>query len=139
MTSQQFSEYLALYGADLGQWPSELRAEAMQAMAVSDELKVLQQEEESFEQTLRMETVPEPSQDLAARIIARAKPRDSGSKRSTIADFLGSLLMPKRIAVIATIFILGVALGWYNPSQQQESQQETGQLGDIYYYEESSL
>ena len=65
---------LTLYGADLHNWPKDIRIEALKAVASSKELLHLVQDEKDFEVLLNLQVIPEVSSDLAQRIITQTKP-----------------------------------------------------------------
>lgn len=141
MKKQQFVTYLAVYGAELQQWPQPLRDEAASALRESEELQQLLAAEARFEQVLRARPEAEAPADLAARIIAQASPR-TGNGRSW-QDLAAALWAPKKLAAAAAVFVVGLMIGWYQPLTGQQARQTASstnlQLTNFLNYEEINL
>lgn len=138
MDKNQFLEYLAIYGADLGCWPKELGEEAERAVSASAELRRALDEERRFEEALDERSFEEASPGLERRIInAAGEAPERG--RNSILDLLGSIFsgfpFPRPAIVLPLLLVLGIAAGYlYTNYDEQESQ--GAQLAEILYYEE---
>ena len=65
---EEFKEKLLMYGADVRNWPKDIRSSGLKALDSSPELQKLVGDEERFEGLLKTRKYEEPSRDLAERI-----------------------------------------------------------------------
>ena len=140
---KQFEENLFLYGADLHQWPEDIRAMALQALEEFPDLQTLVDEHRRFEDILMDRPYEEPTGDLEERIVRSSLPRTealSVSFTEIIVETLGWLgLGQPRAAVIALllIFIVGVIFGVAAPINSSANQEMQLTLRDhLSYYGE---
>ena len=143
MNVEQFKEKLLMYGADVRNWPKDIRSSGMKALDSSPELQKLVEDEERFEGVLKTRKYEEPSRDLAGRIVAAALPRKKKAQRNlgvffseVLREF--SLSRPALAAVsVSLIFtlIIGFTIGFSNPSGYASAEQHETNLEDFLNYE----
>ncbi len=78
MNLEEFRQLLDAHGADMGRWPAKVRAPAQALLLESEEARALLAEARALDDLLRASAVPEPAEDLLARIEAVA---DASSAR----------------------------------------------------------
>ena len=84
MNSEQFAEYLSLYGSDINKWPEEIREKAFSVYRESEELKSLVEKEIQFESLMNNRAVDDPTSDFERRITLSAKPRAARNSSGVI-------------------------------------------------------
>ncbi|MEN8264809.1 MAG: hypothetical protein ABFR82_15255 [Nitrospirota bacterium] len=140
---KQFSENLMLYGADVHQWPEDIRQAGLDALENYPDLQKLSADQEHFEKVLKKRKYEEPDSSLEQRIISSAldqkKEADYG-QGSFLQELLSELLLPKPalIAVsVLMIFILaiGFAIGFSSSSGPAADWQKQANLREFLYYE----
>ncbi len=143
MNFEQFKEKLLMYGADVRNWPKDIRSSGLKALDSSPELQKLVQDEERFEGVLKTRKYEEPSSDLAGRIIAAALPKKKKAQRNLGAFFsevLGEFSLSRRglaavyVALIITL-VIGFTIGFSNPSGYASAEQHETNLEDFLNYE----
>ena len=139
MKSRDFSKYLAVYGADLNQWPAALRQEAETALKGSGELQELLASEQQFEVLLQQRTTAQVPAGLAERIVAQAQPHESQRALTVSNGLLENLWAPRWVMAMVAVFAVGLFIGWYSPQNGGTSESDSAQLSDILYYEEGGL
>lgn len=116
MHIRQFEENVLVYGADLAQWPEQLRAQAERVCAEPAYAAALA-EAEAFEQRLRAERVEAPSPMLAQRITAAAR-RIPQEQPFDLMRWLWGLFaeirLPQPAYAMALVLMLGLGLGLSN-------------------------
>jgi hypothetical protein len=136
MDGKEFKRYLLVYGADVHQWPQEIRGAALEALADSSELQALQADYEGFERALKGRSYQEPRGTLAQRII-------SASLRDRNGAFLSELLAGfslRRWALIAiAVLIIGFIIGLVNPLGSLVAEETQTNLQEFLYYEGEAL
>ena len=75
MNLEQFKKNLLVYGANVHEWPEEIKQAGLKAIETSSEFRALLAEEVRFEQVLKTRTYKEPNNDLAERIVLAAQPK----------------------------------------------------------------
>jgi len=76
----------------------------------------------------------EASPELAARIIAQAKPRIDARAELSWSDLFRAWLTPKVLAVLAVVFVVGLGVGHFVPIAEEMNGES--ELADFLYYEE---
>jgi len=140
MNFEQFEEYLLMYGADVRNWPKDIRPSALKALDSSPELQKLVENEERFEGVLNIRKFEEP---LAKRIIAAALPKKKKAQRNFsmfFSDILSEFSLSRRsfaAVSVSLIFILiiGFTIGYSNPSGYASAEQYETHLEDFLKYE----
>lgn len=143
MDVKQFKENLLIYGADVHQWPEEIRQAGLEALESSPELQTLIAEEEHFERVLKTRKYEEPSSNLEQRIISSSLLRKQKTPFS-IGAFIPALLDEFRLprpalaaisVVMVVVLIIGFAIGFSNPAGSVMTEQEQTNLQEFLYYE----
>jgi hypothetical protein len=139
MDVKQFKENLLLYGADVHQWPEEIRNVGLQALENSSELQFLVREEARFENILKNRKYEEPGSNLEQRIISAAlqvKKSPSLSVGAFLSELLAEFKLPKPVWVAVSILVIGFAIGFLNPRTSTLTEQEQINLQAFLYDEE---
>jgi len=143
MNFEQFKEKLLMYGADVHNWPKEIRSSGLKALDSSFELQKLVEDEERFEGVLKTRKYEEPSRDLAGRIVAAALPEKKKAQRNLgvfFAEVLGEFSLSRHalaavsVSLIFTL-IIGFTIGFSNPSGYASAEQYETNLEDFLNYE----
>jgi hypothetical protein len=143
MNFEQFEEKLLMYGADVRNWPKDIRPSALKALDSSPELQKLVENEERFEGVLNTRKFEEPSKDLAKRIVAAALPKKKKAQRNFgmfFSDILSEFSLSRRafaavsVSLIFTL-IIGFTIGYSNPSGYASTEQYETHLEDFLNYE----
>ena len=143
MNFEQFKEKLLMYGADVRNWPKDIRSSGLKALDSSPELQKLVEDEERFEEVLKTRKYEEPRRDLAGRIVAAALPRKKKAQRN-LGVFFSEVLQEFNLSrrALATIsvsliftLIIGFTIGFSNPSGFVSAEQYETNLEDFLYYE----
>jgi len=125
MDAKEFKEKILLYGADLDEWPEELRQAGVESLRNYSDLQALLVEQEKFETVLKARKYEEPSADLVQRIVSLSWHQDKKSPFG-LSLFLARLFsyefdFPKTallvgctvmIAALVTGFVIGFS---YSP------------------------
>ena len=143
MNFEQFEENLLMYGADVRNWPKDIRSSALKALDSSPELQKLVESEERFEGVLNTRKFEEPSKDLAGRIVAAALPKKKKAQRNFgmfFSDILSEFSLSRRaFAAVSVslvfILIIGFTIGYSNPSRYASAEQYETHLEDFLNYE----
>ena len=140
---EQFKEKLLIYGADVRNWPKDIRSSGLKALDSSPELQKLVEDEEYFEGVLKTRKYEEPSRDLAGRIVAAALPRKKKAQRNLsvfFSELLREFSLSRRalttvsVSLIFTL-IIGFTIGFSNPSGYVSAEQYETNLEDFLNYE----
>ena len=143
MNYEQFEENLLMYGADVRNWPKDIRPSALKALNSSPELQKLVENEKRFEGVLNTRKFEEPSKNLAKRIVAAALPKKKKARRNFsvfFSDILSEFSLSRRAfaAVSVSLFfilIVGFTIGYSNPSGYASAEQYETHLEDFLTYE----
>lgn len=139
MDAKQFKENLLLYGADVYQWPEEIRTAGLEALKDSSELQFLVNEETRFERILKSRKYVESDSHLEQRIIAaalRIKKNPPLSINAFLSELLAEFRLPKPAWIIAVLLMIGFAIGFLDPLASAPAEQEQTNLQELLYYEE---
>ena len=140
---EQFKEELLMYGADVRNWPKDIRSSGLKVLDSSPELQKLVEDEEYFEGVLKTRKYEEPSRDLAGRIVAAALPRKKKAQRNLsvfFTELLREFSLSRRaltavsVSLIFTL-IIGFTIGFSNPSGYVSAEQYETNLEDFLNYE----
>jgi hypothetical protein len=140
---EEFKEKLLMYGADVRNWPKDIRSSGLKALDSSPELQKLVGDEERFEGLLKTRKYEEPSRDLAERIVAAALPKKKKAQRNLgvfFSEVLREFSLSRRaltavsVSLIFTL-IIGFTLGFSNPSGYTSVEQYETNLEDFLNYE----
>lgn len=143
ITLKQFKENLLVYGANVHEWPDDIRQAGLKALEISSELRALLAEEERFERVLKTRRYEGPSRDLAERIVSAAQPKKIKVWRR-LSGFFSELVWEfslPRAALTAVsvslilVLILGFAIGFSNPIGSVSTEQSQTDLQEFLYYE----
>jgi len=140
MDVKQFKENLLLYGADMHQWPEELKKAGLKVLERSPEIQVLLKEHEHFERLLKARRYEEPANNLAERIISASRQQKAPfSPGSFISALLNEFHLPNPAlaalsAVIILVLVIGFVIGFSNPlgSSVSTAQEETSLQAFLY-------
>jgi hypothetical protein len=143
MNFEQFEKNLLMYGADIRNWPKDIKSSALKALDSSPELQKLVENEERFEGVLNTRKFEEPSKDLAGRIVAAALPKKKKSQRKFsifFSDMLSEFSLSRRAFAAVSlslvfILIIGFTIGYSNPSGYTSAEQYETHLEDFLNYE----
>jgi hypothetical protein len=147
MNVEQFKEKLLMYGADVRNWPKDIRSSGLKALDSSPELQKLVEDEKRFEGVLKTRKYEEPSRNLAGRIVAAALPRKKKAQRNLsvfFSELLREFSLSRRalaavsISLIFTL-IIGFTIGFSNPSGYAPAEQYETNLEDFLNYEGDAL
>ena len=110
---QRFRQLLEGYGAREDRWPAAEREAALAFMRVSSDARRLHDEASELDRILDLAISPEPSSELAARVVATAGRAHSwGERLSVIAEEIWPFGRQwQAAAIFASAAILGLALG----------------------------
>ena len=140
MDREEFLEYLAIYGGDLGGWPAEIREDAERACAESSALREALEGERRFEETLMERGFEEPSPGLEARIISAAaaakRPEAEGNSiLGVLSAIFSAIPLPRPAIALPLLLVIGMAAGYLYANY---SEQESGgsQFAELLYYGE---
>lgn len=120
MNLDHFSDLLDIHGSDPARWPPTERGAALALVQVSSAARQLLDDATRLEKLLAGAPVPEPSTDLAARILAQLPPvsqpvRATMQATSTWQDFFAALFPFRTVwpqfAALALALSIGVGLG----------------------------
>ena len=143
MNVEQFKEKLLMYGADVRNWPKDIRSSGLKALDSSPELQKLVEDEERFEGVLKTRKYEEPSRDLAERIAGAALPRKKKAQRNLgvfFSEILREFSLSRRaltavsVSLIFTL-IIGFTIGFSNLSGYVSAEQYETNLEDFLNYE----
>jgi hypothetical protein len=143
MDPEQFKENLIVYGANVHQWPEDVRQAGLEALETSSELRALLAEEERFERVLTKRRYEEPSRDLAQRIVSASQPKKK-KRWSSLVGFFSELVwefsLPKPALTAVSLsllffLILGFVIGFWNPMGSVSTAQSQTDLQEFLYYE----
>ena len=140
---EQFKEKLLMYGADVRNWPKDIRSTGLKALDSSPELQKLVEDEERFERVLKTRKYEEPSRDLAGRIVAAAMPRKKKAQRNLgvfFSEILREFSLSRRALTVVSVsliftLIIGFTIGFSNPSGFVSAEQYETNLEDFLNYE----
>jgi hypothetical protein len=149
MEMKKFEENLLLYGADMHQWPEEIRQAGLKALESSSEMQTLLVEHEHFEKVIKTRRFEEPGSNLAQRIISASLQRKQKAPLSPgafISELLNEFRLPKpALSVISIVMILVLAIGfaigfsnYSNPSGSTSAVQEETSL-QVFLYDEGDI
>jgi len=142
MEKKQFEENLLFYGADVYQWPEEIRKSGLEALEGSAEIRALLAEQQDFEKVLALRRYEEPDRNLAQRILSASsqqKQKAPFSLGSFLSELLTEFHFPQPAVavlslVILFVMIVGFAIGFSNPfaSPELNAQEETSLEAFLY-------
>ena len=118
MDGKEFKKYLLVYGADVHQWPKEIRGAALEALADSSELRALQADHEGFESVLTGRSYQEPRGTLAQRIISASlqdRTRASLGHGTFFSELLAGFSVRRWALIAIAVLIIGFIIGIVNP------------------------
>jgi len=130
MTTEEFQDFLSLYGSDLSTWPDDIRRAAEAVIAADPSMNSLIASEKVFEEIAAARRVP-ADDGFAARVVAASAHKASRKGRpgctGGLAGFLYDLrqMLPAPVpscAVLSCAVLVGFALGWL---AQTDSSSET--------------
>ena len=147
MNFKQLEKNLLMFGADVRNWPKDIRSSALMALDSSPELQKLVKNEEHFEGVLNARKLEEPSKDLAGRIVASALPRKKKAQRdfsSFFSDMLSEFSLSRRALAAVSVslvftLIVGFTIGYSSPSRYASTDQYETHLEDFLNYEGNVL
>jgi hypothetical protein len=144
MDPRQFKENILLYGADLDQWPEEIRQAGLESLRNSSELQVLLTEQKRFERVLKTRKYEEPGGNLAQRIVSLSLRQD---KKSTFSLglffsrlFAGEFYLSKPAFIVVSILMItallvGFVIGFSNSTGSTLTDQRQANLQEFLHYE----
>ena len=140
---EQFKDKLLIYGADVRNWPKDIRSSGLKALDSSPELQKLVEDEERFEGVLKTRKYEEPSRDLAGRIVTAAMPRKKKAQRNLgmfFSEVLREFSLSRRALTVVSVsliftLIIGFTIGFSNPSGYVSAEQYETNLEDFLNYE----
>lgn len=140
---KQFKEDLLMYGANVHEWPEDIRYSGLKALETSSELRKLLAEEQRLERVLKTRKYEEPSSNLAERIISASLSKRKKVRRGLGGFFLDlvwefSLPKPALTALsvsLVLVLILGFAIGFINPIGSVSTEGSQTDLQEYLYYE----
>jgi len=140
---KEFKEYLLVYGADMSQWPEEIREAAQTELEHSTELQTIVEDSMQFEKVLQNRNYEEPDRDLSERIITASLRQEHIAQRDprTFLSFIfQELALPKPAlkavsVLIVSVLMIGFAIGYTNPLEDVTNAQEQTNLEEFLYYE----
>ena len=143
MNVEQFKKNLLMHGADVRNWPKDIRSSGMKALDDSPELQKLVQDEKRFERVLKTRRYEEPSRDLVERIISAALPKKKKAPRNFSVFFSEALrefsLSRRAFAAVSVslvfTLIIGFTIGFSNSSRYVSTEQYETKLEDFLNYE----
>ncbi len=143
ITLKQFKENLLVYGANVHEWPEDIRQAGLKALETSSEFRALLAEEERFERVLTTRRYEEPSRDLAERIVSASQPKKKKVWPSVVGFFselVWEFSLPKPALTafsVSLIFvlILGFAIGFANLIGSVSTEGTQTDLQEFLYYE----
>lgn len=142
MDIKKFKENLLLYGANVHQWPQEIKREGLEALKQSSEMQVLVAEHEALEKVLRTRGYEEPSHTMEQRIISASLSIEKKAQFSLdvflLEIFAGFKLSKKSFAVLSillvTVLLIGFSIGFFNPGGATFADQKQPDLQEFLYY-----
>lgn len=138
MDVKEFKKNLLLYGADVHQWPAEIRQAALEALEISSELQVLLTDQQHFETVLKSRKYEEPRSDLAGRIISaslRQHKRASLSLGLFFSELLAGFSLRRWALTVIAVLIIGLAIGFSNPMGSFLAEEDQTNLQEFLYDE----
>lgn len=138
MNGKQFKKYLLVYGADVHQWPEDIRGAALEALADSSELRVLRADQEQFESVLKNRSYKEPRSTLAQRIISaslRDQKSESLSRGAFFSELLAGFSLRRWALTVIAVLIIGFIIGVVNPMGSLVAEDPQTNLQEFLYYE----
>lgn len=144
MDPRQLKENLLLYGADLYQWPEEIRREGVELLQKFPGLQALLAEYEQFERVLKTRKYEEPSDNLGQRIVSFSLNQDKKSPFS-LGLFLSRLFadefyLPKPALIVVCILMIsalmiGFLIGFSSSTGTTLTEQRQANLQEFLHYE----
>lgn len=134
---------LLCYGADLRQWPQDVRNEGLKALADNPELQILVAEYQRLETFLHQRSYEQPAPDLAERIIAtsllQSRKEASPSLKAKFLEAVGWSAVRQPVVVALAFlaiasFVAGFIVGFASPTNQAGGEQTQVALQDYLYY-----
>lgn len=142
MDGKQFKQYLLVYGADVHQWPEEIRGTALEALKDSAELRALQADSEGFERVLTNRNYHEPRGTLAQRIISASlqdRKRVSLSHGAFFPELLAGFSLRRWALIAIAVLTIGFIIGLVNPIGSLVAEETQTHLQEFLYYEGEAL
>ena len=136
MDGKQFKKYLLVYGADVHQWPEEIRGTALEALADSSELQALKADHEDFESVLTSRSYQEPQGTLAQRIISASLQDRNGA---FFPELLAGFSLRRWALIAIAVLIIGFIIGLANPIGSLVAEETQTDLQEFLYYEGEAL
>lgn len=141
MNERDFREYLLIYGADVHQWPEDIRQAGLDVLESSADLQALKTEQAEFERVIKTRKYEEPASDLARRIVdasLRTERKPSFSLDVFFAELFGEFRLPlpsvaAMSAVIIALLVIGFAVGYLDPLGPVEPLHEKTDLRAFLY------
>lgn len=138
MDVKEFKKNLLVYGADLHQWPEEIRQAALEAIENSSEQQALLTDQEHFERVLKSRKYEEARNDLAQRIVSaslRQQKRVSFSVGALFTELLAGFSLRKWAFAMIAVLVIGFAIGFSNPMGSLLTEENQTNLQEFLYDE----
>lgn len=143
MNPDKFQENLLVLGADVNEWPEDIRGAGLKALEDFPECRSLLVDEERFEKVLRSRKHEEHSGDLADRIILASQRKKKKALSGIVGFFselFGELNLPKQaVAAVPVLLIvsliIGFSIGFSDPMGYLSTEQYQANLQDFLYYQ----
>jgi hypothetical protein len=148
MDPKQFRKKLFLYGAELNEWPEEIRQAGMESLRNSSELQALLAEQEKFERVLKTRKFEEPRGNLVQKIASLSSIHDkrspSGFGLFFPRLFADEFYFPKPTLVLASSLMIatlvaGFVIGFSNSNGSITIDQSQANLQEFLHYQEDGL
>lgn len=148
MDPRRFKENVLLYGADLSQWPGEIREAGGEAFENSPELQAFLAEHERFERILRTRKYEEPRGNLSERIVSLSL-RQEKRLPFSLGSFLRRLFsdefyLPKPALIVVSVLmitalLIGFVIGFSDSTGSVSADQRQASLQEFLHYEGDTL
>jgi len=143
MNVEKFKEKLLMYGADVRNWPKDIRSSGLRSLNSYPELRKLVEEEAHFEEVLKTRKYEAPDHNLSDRIIAAALYRKKKTKRNFkvfFKDVLREFSLSRRAVAVVSLsliftLIIGFTIGYSNLSGYASAEHYEAHLEDSLNYE----
>jgi hypothetical protein len=148
MDPKQFNENLFLYGADLNEWPEEIRQAGVESLRISSELQALLAEGKKFELVLKTRKYEEPGGNLIQKIVSLPSTHDKKSPPGFGLFFprlfADEFYFPKPAFVLASsltiaALVVGFVIGFSNSAGSIPTGQSQAYLQEFLHYQEGGL
>lgn len=144
MDPRQFKGNLLLYGADLDQWPEEIKQAGRESLENSWKLQELLAEHKQFESVLKTRKYEEPSGNLVQRIVSLSLHQEERSPPG-VGLFLSRLFadefrLPKPALILISVLMIvtlgiGFFIGFSHSTRSTLTDQRQANLQEFLHYE----